>query len=149
MLAQKTDIFQFVVTNSMRPIRKWLSACSQFCPHIRAFNSHVCTGFKDSTTYEPSVNGSYTKCAYVWMGLQTCAALSANCSHTICHKSKFVSFLRETKGIGCTVCPVFASGLWKINLPRLLANCLQTAWFACVFRPLHCSKLPSCCENLF
>ncbi len=42
-------------------------------------------------------NGLRTKCAYVWMGLRTCAALSENSSHTIRHEPKFVGFLREHK----------------------------------------------------
>ncbi len=43
------------------------------------------------------VNGSWTKCVYVWTGLQTCAALSANSLHIIRRKLKFVNFLREHK----------------------------------------------------
>ncbi len=47
---------------------------------------------------EPLANGLRTKCAYAWMGLQTCAAPSANGSHTICRKPKFVGILHEHKG---------------------------------------------------
>ncbi len=42
-------------------------------------------------------NGSWTKCAYVWMGFRTCAALFANSSHTVCCEPKFVGFLCERK----------------------------------------------------
>ncbi len=71
---------------------------------------------------EPLANGSQTKCAYVWMGLQTCAAPSANGSHTIRCKPKFVGFLRKYKdnwthcvSFPCTGCPLLASHLWKIK----------------------------------
>ncbi len=46
---------------------------------------------------KPLANGSRTKCAYVWMGLRTCAAPSTNGVHTIRRKPKFVGFLRERK----------------------------------------------------
>ncbi len=46
---------------------------------------------------KPLANGSQTKCAYVWMELQTCAVPSANGSHTVCREPKFVSFLLEHK----------------------------------------------------
>ncbi len=46
---------------------------------------------------EPLVNGLRTKCTCVWTGLQTCAVPSSNGSHTVCHKLKFVSFLRKHK----------------------------------------------------
>ncbi len=46
---------------------------------------------------KPLANGSQTKCAYVWMGLRTCATPSANGSHTIHHEPKFVSFLNKHK----------------------------------------------------
>ncbi len=39
-----------------------------------------------------------TKYAYLWIGWQTYAALSANGSHTIASKVKYVGFLREHKG---------------------------------------------------
>ncbi len=35
-----------------------------------------------------------TKCAYMWMGLLTCAVPSVNGSRTVCCKLKFVGFLR-------------------------------------------------------
>ncbi len=46
---------------------------------------------------EPLANGSQTKCVYVWMGLRTCTALSANNLHTIRREPKFVVFLRKHK----------------------------------------------------
>ncbi len=49
-----------------------------------------------------------------------------NCLHTIRCEPKFVGFLYKHKEIGCAICPVFALGLWKINLPctqwKLFAN---------------------------
>ncbi len=67
-------------------------------------------------------NGSRIKCAYVWMGLQTCAAPSANSLHTIRRKPKFANFLHEHKenwmhrvSFPCTGRPLLASGLQKIN----------------------------------
>ncbi len=41
------------------------------------------------------VNSLQTKCAYVWMGLQTCAVSSTNGSHTIRYELK--CFLRKYK----------------------------------------------------
>ncbi len=38
-------------------------------------------------------NGSYTKCAYVSMGLQTYTALSTYSNHAVGHEEKFVGFL--------------------------------------------------------
>ncbi len=58
---------------------------------------------KASTTRERQMvhkllaNGSQTECAYVWTGLQTCAAPSANALHTVRHKPKFVGFLHKHK----------------------------------------------------
>ncbi len=56
------------------------------------------------------------------VGLRTCAAPSANSSHTIHCELKFVSFLGQHKenwmrrvSFPCTGCPLLASGLWKIN----------------------------------
>ncbi len=40
----------------------------------------------------------WTKCTYVWMGLRTCAAASANRLHTICQEPKFIWVLRKHKG---------------------------------------------------
>ncbi len=67
-------------------------------------------------------NGLRTKCAYVWMGLQTCAAPSAKGSHTIHREPKFVGLLRKHKenwmrwvSFPCTGCPLLASGSQKIN----------------------------------
>ncbi len=67
-------------------------------------------------------NSSRTKCAFVWMGLQTFAVPSANGSHTIRHEPNFVCFLCEHKenwmrqvSFPCTGCPLLASGSRKIN----------------------------------
>ncbi len=38
-----------------------------------------------------------TRYAYLWTGLQTCAMLSANSTHTICHEPKFVDFFVQTQ----------------------------------------------------
>ncbi len=68
--------------------------------------------------HKPLANGSQTKCVYVWMGLQTYAALSANGSHTIRCEPKLVGFLcerRELDALPCIECPLLASGSWKIN----------------------------------
>ncbi len=43
-------------------------------------------------------NSSQTKYTYVWTGLQACAALSANGSHTIRCELKYASFLHEHQG---------------------------------------------------
>ncbi len=56
-------------------------------------------------------NHSQTKCAYVWTGLRTCAALSANGSHTVCRVPKFVGFCGNTKRTGCVGCPFRAPGV--------------------------------------
>ncbi len=42
-------------------------------------------------------NGSQAKCVYVWTGLRTCAAASANGSHTVRCEPKFVGFWCEHK----------------------------------------------------
>ncbi len=42
-----------------------------------------------------AITSLWTKCMYVWMGLRTCSAPSANGSHTIHYEPKFVGFLRE------------------------------------------------------
>ncbi len=47
---------------------------------------------------KPFTNHSQTKCVYLWMGLQTCAAPSANTSHTVRRKLRFVGFLYEHNG---------------------------------------------------
>ncbi len=67
-------------------------------------------------------NSSQTKCVYVWTGLRTCAAPSANGSHTVCREPKFVGFLRKLKenwmrqvSFPRTGCLLLASGLRKIN----------------------------------
>ncbi len=46
------------------------------------------------------VNGLQTKCAYVWIGLQTCATQSANGSHTVRRKPEFFGFLCKHEGNG-------------------------------------------------
>ncbi len=38
-----------------------------------------------------------TRCAYVWTGLRTCAALSVNGLHTICRKPKFFGIFVRTQ----------------------------------------------------
>ncbi len=48
--------------------------------------------------HKPLANGLRTKCAYVWMGLRTCAAPSANGLHTIRCVPKFMGFLRYSDG---------------------------------------------------
>ncbi len=77
-----------------------------------------------------------TKCAYMWMGLWTCAALSANISHIIYHKLKFVGFFAQTQR------ELMASGI--LCLPQVhqkliyhapSTNCSLNVWFACVYRP--------------
>ncbi len=62
-------------------------------------------------------NGSQTKYAYVWTGLWTCAAPSANGSHTVCQEPKIwlSVFYTNTKRTGCAGCPSLASGSQKIN----------------------------------
>ncbi len=65
----------------------------------------------------------------------TCAAPSANSSHTIHHEPKFVGVLRNHKGNCVHRVPVFALGSWKIKLLcKLFANCLRTIWFAHVYQ---------------
>ncbi len=66
-------------------------------------------------------NGSQTKCVYVWIGLWTCAAPSANSLHTVRHEAKFVGFLHEYKenwmcwvSFLCTGYHLLASGSQKI-----------------------------------
>ncbi len=100
------------------------SACD--CFFLRAQNHTVSDiHWQLSLVYTSAPNGSQTKCAYVWTGLQTCAAPSANGSHTVRHEPKFVSFLREHKenwmrwvSFPCTGYPLLASGLRKLNKPR-------------------------------
>ncbi len=50
-----------------------------------------------SFVYTSTRNGSRTKCAYVWTGLWTCAAPSANGLHNVHHEPKFVDFWRQHK----------------------------------------------------
>ncbi len=76
------------------------------------------------TSVPKLANGSQTKCAHVWMGLQTCATLSANGSHIVRYEPKFVGFLRDHKknrmrrvSFLRTVCPSLTSGSQKINYP--------------------------------
>ncbi len=74
-----------------------------------------------------------------------------DCEHALCYlrmvhipfatNQNLLVFCTNTNGIGCTMCPVFASGLRKINLPRawhkLFVNHSQTAWFTCVYQLLY------------
>ncbi len=45
----------------------------------------------------------------------------------------------DTKRTGGAMCPVFASGLRKVNLPHawceLFSNCLVHIWFTCMYQP--------------
>ncbi len=76
-----------------------------------------------------------TKCAYVWNRTANlcCAALSANGSHTVRHKPKFVGFLRKHKrnwvhqeAPGVLRTPQV---LEKLIYPVPNANCSRTVWF--------------------
>ncbi len=72
---------------------------------------------------EPLANSLWTKCEYVWMGLRTCAAPSANGSHTVCRKLKFVGFWANTKRTGCAECPFHAQDvLCSLQVCRTLIN---------------------------
>ncbi len=89
-------------------------------------------------------NLSRTKCAYVCLGLRTCAAPSMNGSHTVCHKPKFVGFLCKHKenwmcqvSFLCTGCPWLTSGLW---------NRTQTA--QCVSDTLVYTRFNARCREL-
>ncbi len=71
-------------------------------------------------------NSSWNKCAYVWMGLRTCAAPSTNDSHTIRCKLKFVDFLRkhrELEAPGVLRSPQVRGKL--INRVPLTRSCIQ------------------------
>ncbi len=75
-----------------------------------------------SLVYTSAPNDSRAKCAYVWTGLRTCTAPSANGSHTVRRELKFVGFLRELKenwmhqvSFPRIECTLFASGSRKIN----------------------------------
>ncbi len=65
------------------------------------------------------VNGSQTKCAYVWTRLQTCAAPSVYGSHTIRCEQKFVIFCAQTQK------ELDALGVLSMHLVFLLASGLQ------------------------
>ncbi len=92
-------------------------------------------------------NGSWTKCAYVWTGLLTCAAPSVNGSHTVCRKPKFVVFFcANTKRTECAGCPFHASGvLCSPQVCRKLINCVpltrRTWTVQCVSGVLVYTKL--------
>ncbi len=66
------------------------------------------------------VNHSRTKCPYVWMGLRTCAAPSANRSYAVHREPKFVGFLRKYKeNWMCWVVLCSPQVHWKlINCPH-------------------------------
>ncbi len=125
------------------PFKYWWSALSskackkiQVRPQWRSY-MYVCVCvcltlfFKLSTHMQTKqlTNCSRTKCVYVWMGLRTCVAPSANGSHTICREPKFVSFLREHKGnwvrwVSCVRI--------KLIYHAPSANCSRIIWFTCV-----------------
>ncbi len=90
---------------------------------------------------EPLTNGLRTKCVYVWMGLRTCAVPSANGSHTVRRKPKFVVFFANTKRTGCAGCPSHApSVLCSPQVRRKLMNCAPLThctackWHTCVYK---------------
>ncbi len=62
-------------------------------------------------TFDASFSRTLTKYAYVWMGLRTCAASSANSSHIICREQKFVGFLRKHKENWMPGYPFHATGV--------------------------------------
>ncbi len=65
----------------------------------------------NQTVHKLLAIGLRTKCMYMWMGLQTCAAPFANGSHTVRRKQKcrfFARTLRELDAPGGIGCPAFA-----------------------------------------
>ncbi len=70
-------------------------------------------------------NGLQTKCAYVWMGLQSCAAPSTNGLHTIRREPKFVRFCANTKRTGCAECLFHAMGV--ACLPQVRGKLINRA----------------------
>ncbi len=59
----------------------------------------------------PLTNDLQTKCAYVWMGLGTCIAPSANGSHSVHREQKLVGFLCKHKENGMRQCSFHAPGV--------------------------------------
>ncbi len=70
------------------------------------------------------LNRSQAKYAYVWIGLRICVAPSANGSHTIRHKLKFVAFYAWTQR-EWVLCVLFLSQVCeKLIYYMPSANCL-------------------------
>ncbi len=92
---------------------------------------------------KPLANRSWIKCAYVWTGLQTCAAPSANSSHTIRCEPKFVGFSREHKENWMRI---HAPGV--LCLPQVRGKVINHAAFALrtsVFESEHeCVRIGVC-----
>ncbi len=95
------------------------------CQHC----STVLGTFRPVHACEPSDSRMIQKPnAHVWTELQTCAAPSANSSHTICRELKFVGFLREHKrelGAPCVLYLPQVHGRFIYDVPS--ANRLRTA----------------------
>ncbi len=69
----------------------------------------------------------WTECAYLWTGLRTCAAPSANGSHTICYELKFVSFLCEHNLNGTCCVDKFVLCSPQVH-GKLIYHALSTNW---------------------
>ncbi len=65
----------------------WVMTHPRYLPDLTPLN----------LVYTSTPNGLRTKCVYVWIRLRTCAALSANGSHTIHHKPKFFGVFYKHK----------------------------------------------------
>ncbi len=103
-----------------------------------------------------------TLCAYVWMGLQTCAVLSVNGSHTVYCEPKFVGSLREHKenricrsSFPRTGCPSLASSSWITLRTQTARSCIQSLTIRVVshtlfnMESLSLEALLTCFESLY
>ncbi len=109
-----------------------------------------CVALALSPLHTCELNGLWTKCPCVWTGLQACTAPSANGSHIIHCKLKFVGFLHKHKGNW-----VHREAPSVLCLPQVRrkliyhmynTNCL---WFACVYWPLQFGGRPVSANCLY
>ncbi len=108
-------MLSLVYTSASNGLR---TICEQFANQMRIcvdMNANLrCAICKQFAHHSPR-----TKSAYVWTGLQTCAAPSANSSP----RTKIRRFFARTQRTGCTRCPFHAPGvLCSPQVPRKLFN---------------------------
>ncbi len=69
-----------------------------------------------------------TKCAYVWMLLQTCTVPFTNSSHTIHHEPRFVGFLCEHEA-NCARCVDRFLHVRKLTATSMFVACALKLYF--------------------